>query len=331
MRPPESAEWIHSGLREAPTRWLRGRLDEVTSELPAFDRGTFAIAAENEGPWHPNELLDLISTREDPAAQLARRPVAVVSKSYRLIGHQEAATLVAESLADIGVEPDGLDTHATLDRYGARMALEVNLGAGWLLNPGDGHPTELQLRCLNSVDATSMLRVCFTWYRLVCSNGLVVGFSRNVGRVVHRESRLAPDVREEIARGLALAKEDRLSVGRWLERRVDPARFAAFTDGPLKGAWGARDAARFLHIARTGFDAEFADRFEKGKPSEKAMVDTVRVPGSPESARTEWDVAQALSWVARDRRDPGERLDRMLEIPGLVAMLGGRGGDTGNA
>ncbi len=76
LRPPESAEWIPSGLREPPTRWLRGRLDEVASALPAFDRGTFAMAPENEGPWHPNELLDLISTREDPAAQWARRPVA---------------------------------------------------------------------------------------------------------------------------------------------------------------------------------------------------------------------------------------------------------------
>ena len=41
-------------------RWLRGRFDEVTSALPSFDRGPFAMAPENEGPWHPNELFDLI-------------------------------------------------------------------------------------------------------------------------------------------------------------------------------------------------------------------------------------------------------------------------------
>jgi hypothetical protein len=179
----------------------------------------------------------------------------------------------------------------------------------------------LQLRCLNSVDASAMLRVCFAWYRLVCTNGLVGGFSKNVGRVVHRESRFAPDVRDEIARGLSLAKEDRLSMGRWLERRIDPARLAAFADGPLKDQWGARDAARFLYIARTGIDAEFADRFQRGKPSEKVMEETVRVPGSPEAARTEWDVAQALSWVARDRRDPAAHLDRLLEIPRLVSLV----------
>jgi hypothetical protein len=321
MRPPESADWIPAGLREPPTRWLRGRLDEVAAALPAFDRGPFAMAPENEGPWHANELLDLISTREDGEGPWARRPVAVVSKAYRLIGHREAAAVLAEALSDLGMEPDGLDTHATLDRYGARLALEINLGANWVVNPGDGHPVVLQLRCLNSVDASAMLRVCFTWYRLVCTNGLVVGLSRNVGQVVHRETRVARDVRDEIARGLAFAKEDRLSMKRWLEREIDPARLLPFTDGPLRNEWGARDAARFLHIVCTGYDAEFADRFQKGKPSEKTMEATVRVPGNPEAAQTEWDVAQALSWVARDRRDPSEHLDRLLEIPGLVRQL----------
>jgi hypothetical protein len=319
LRPPESADWIPVGLREPPTRWLRGRLDEVIPALPEFDRGPFAMAPENEGPWHPNELFDLISTRDDD--NWVRRPVAVASKSYRLIGHREAADIVRESLAGLGMDSEGLDTHATLDRYGARLAMEVNLGADWVVQPGDGHPVVLQLRCLNSVDASAMLRVCFTWYRLVCTNGLVVGFSRNIGKVVHRESRFAPDVQDEIARGLALAKEDRLSMRRWLEREIVPARLVPFTDGPLKARWGARDAARFLHIARTGFDAEFADRFERGSPSEKAMERTIAVPGSPEVARTEWDVAQALSWVARNSRDPAGHLDRLLQIPALMASL----------
>jgi hypothetical protein len=321
LRPPETAEWIPAGLHEPPTRWLRGRLDEVIPALPQFDRGPFAMAPEGKVPWHANELFDLISTREGGEGLWARRPVAVVSKSYRLIGHRDAARIVADSLAAVGMEPESLDTHATLDRYGARLALEVNLGANWMVNPGDGHPLVLQLRCLNSVDASAMLRVCFLWYRLVCTNGLVVGFSKNLGRVVHRESRIAPDVRAEVAQGLALAREDRLSMGRWLARPIAASRLADFADGPLRERWGALDAARFLHIARTGFDAQFADRFQPGKPSEKSMQRTVAVPGSPGMARTEWDAAQALSWIARDRRNQAEHLDRLLDIPKLVARL----------
>ncbi|NJD19088.1 MAG: DUF945 domain-containing protein [Gemmatimonadetes bacterium] len=321
LRPPESADWFPVGLREPPTRWLRGRLDEIIPALPRFDRGTFAMAPEGEGSWHPNELLDLISTREEGDGSWVRRPVAVVSKAYRLIGHRHAVEDLADSLAERGIDAACLDTHATLDRYGARLSLEINFGAEWLLQPGDGHPLVLQLRCLNSVDGSSVFRVFFTWYRLVCTNGLMVGFSADVARHVHRESTAALDVREEIARGLALAKEDRLSMGRWLEREIDPARLAPFTDGPLKAEWGARDAARFLHIARTGYDAEFASRFQAGRPSEKAMKATVEVPGSPRVARTEWDVAQALAWIARDRRDPADHLHRMLDIPRLLAQL----------
>ena len=321
LRPPEAAEWLPAGLKEPPTRWLRGRLDEVTAALPQFDRLPFALAPENEGPWHVNELMDLIATRESGDGDWARRPVAVVSKAYRLIGHRHAAEMIAEGFAAVGIDAGELDTHATLDRYGSRLALEVNLGAGWMVSPGDGHPLVLQLRCLNSVDASAMLRVCFTWYRLVCTNGLVVGFSKDLGRLVHRESRVAPDVRGEIARGLELARADRLAMARWLARPVDPARLPGFADGPLRERWGVRDAARFLHIARTGRDAEPRDRFQPGKPSEKTMEATIAVPGSPERARTEWDVAQALSWVARGRRDPAGHLDRLVEIPSLVAAL----------
>lgn len=321
LRPPEAAEWLPIGFREPPVRWLRGRLDEVQATLPDFDRRPFALAPEGEGAWHANELFDLISTREDGNRGWAQRPVAVVSKRYRLIPHRRAAGIVADALASVGVEPEGLDTHATLGNYGARLALRVALGAGWLVEPGDGEPLVLELRLLNSVDGSARLRVCFTWLRLVCTNGLVAGFSRNVASFAHRESSAAPAVREVVAHGLALARQDRLSMPKWLERKIAPARLVPFADGPLARRWGPRDAARFLHIARTGFDADLAERFQKGRPSEKRMTPTLRVPGSPEAARNEWDVAQALSWVARDRRSPGEHLDRLLDIPALVARL----------
>lgn len=319
LRPPESAEWLPAGLREPPTRWLRGRLDEVAAALPEFDRGPFAMAPESEGPWHPNELFDLISTRE--AAGWAKRPVSVVGRGYRLIGHREAAARLAAVLEELDFDAMALDTHATLDRYGARLALEVQLGARWMVDPGDGHSLMLQLRCLNSVDGSSCLRVIFNWYRLVCSNGLVVGFSQEAGRVPHRKSPAAPSLTQQIASGLSLARTDRANMRRWLERRVPLDAFAPFADGPLKAAWGARDAARFLHIARTGSDADFEDRFEPGPPSRKRMVPTLPVPGSPAIARTEWDAAQALSWIARNPRDPAAAIERLLEIPGLVARL----------
>ena len=130
-----------------------------------------------------------------------------------------------------------------------------------------------------------------------------------------------PDLREEIASGLTLARSDRAAMRHWLQRRIRRESLVPFADETLREAWGARDAARFLHIARTGHDAEFENRFETGKPSEKRMAANVPVPGSPREAHTEWDAAQALSWVARDQRDPAAYLERLLEIPSLVAKL----------
>lgn len=322
-RRPESAQWTPKGLAEPPIQWMRGRYDEVARALPEFERRPFSIPAEDGGASYNNELLDVIATRAEGNGEWVQRPLAVVTKSYRLIGHREVLDALAEALANLGIEPEGLDTHATLGRYGARLALEINMPPQWLFDPGDGFPLILQLRCLNSVDATSTLRLLFTWYRLICTNGLKVGFSEELCRVRHTETRRESGMQEEIERGLDQARADRRAMFRWLERKVSPDRFAEFADGALKDAWGVRDAARFLHIARTGFDADVADRFQPGTPSEKVMIATIRVPGSPTEARSEWDVAQVLSWIARSRGDAESHLERMIAIPALVAALSG--------
>ena len=318
-RAPDTAQWLPLGLRDPPTRWLRGRFDEVAPALPEFERGSFSMA----GDARENELFDVIATRAEEGADWARRPVALVSKSYRLISHRQVMAGIEASLAALGIDPGGLDTHATLDRYGARAALEINLPANWLVDPGDGFPLLLQLRCLNSVDGTSTLRLRFAWFRLVCSNGLLVGFSDKEHRLRHREGRRQPSLRETLERGLAAAHGDRRAMARWLELSIPSQRFAPFADGALKDAWGANDAARFLHIANTGHDARVANRFQPGAPSVKRMNPTRAVPGSPARAATGWHAAQALSWIARDRGDAADRLDRLQEIPRLIADLAG--------
>lgn len=49
-------------------------------------------------------------------------------------------------------------------------------------------------------------------------------------------------------------------------------------------------------ICATGEDGEFDDPFEGGKPSDRTMRGTVKVPGAPACSTSEYDVAQALSW-----------------------------------
>jgi hypothetical protein len=46
-----------------------------------------------------------------------------------------------------------------------------------------------------------------------------------------------------------------------------------------------------------------------------------RVAGSPEEARSAYDACQILAWIAKDRREVQERVDWMLQIPGLMQVL----------
>jgi hypothetical protein len=48
------------------------------------------------------------------------------------------------------------------------------------------------------------------------------------------------------------------------------------------------------------------------------------VPGSPAFAQTAWDACQALAWLAKERKDPKERVERMLQVPELMqGLMGG--------
>jgi hypothetical protein len=320
-REPESAEWTPTGFRKPVTRWFRGRFDEVAAILPRFERRPFSVDALESPESNANELYDLIVRREQSEGGWSACPAAVVSKSYRLIGHCDVAALVANAFGEVGIDPAGLDTHASLHRYGAAMSLEVNFGPEWMFDPGDGHPMLLQLRCQNSVDGTSLLRVALVWYRLVCTNGLVVEARRENRGFVHRDATQVQDIADFLAGGLISARRERLEMGEWLRIPVEPARLTRFADVELKNNWGAMDAARFLNIARTGHDAEPVDRFQPGKPSEKRMASTIEVPGSPAKATSAWHVAQALSWVARGRRSPSEQLDRLQQVSGFLAGL----------
>ena len=308
-----------------------GELDDVIAKLPGFDRAPFGAAGGTA-----NEYLDVIVRRHDAARSDTAVPVGVVSKTYCLLPHAEVADALRAALDDIGVHPREMQAEAHLSLYGARMALFARLPRRFDIDPGDGHPMALRVLCLNSVDASSPLRILLGWYRFVCANGLVVGTTREEFRLVHREGMLSsplppagegPGVRAGLAGlladGLALAQREQQTLGYWTALRIPVERYAPFADGILAPAWGALAAARFLHIATTGHDAQFAYPFERGAPSAKTMSPTRRVPGGPAQARTAWDACQALSWIAKERRDAHERVGRMMEIPGLMQELFG--------
>lgn len=297
----------------------KGELDEILPLIPEFDRVPFG-----SGEGAPNAFLDAIVRRENAEQRLPAVPVGVVSKRYCLVTHADVAHAVRAALAAAGVHPREMDSEAYLTVYGARMALFVRLPRQYDFDPGDGHPMALRLLCLNSVDGSSTLRMLLGWYRFVCANGLAVGTTRSEWRLVHREGSMIGDIGSLLRSGVELAGREQAALRDWLTLAVPIARFVRFADGELAAAWGVRAAARFLHIATTGFDAEPAYPFEPGPPHAKTMTPTRRVAGSPEHACTAWDACQILAWVAKERREAQERVDRMLQIPELMQLLLGR-------
>ncbi|OGA65448.1 MAG: hypothetical protein A3G81_12510 [Betaproteobacteria bacterium RIFCSPLOWO2_12_FULL_65_14] len=125
------------------------------------------------------------------------------------------------------------------------------------------------------------LRMLLGWYRFVCANVLVVGATRSQWRLVHREGMMPADVAPLLQAGLELAGREKSAIREWRATPVPALRLGAFADGRLAAAWGVRLAARFLHIAVTGFDAELAFPFEPGPPGAKTPTPSRRVPGSP--------------------------------------------------
>ena len=306
-------------------RSFHGELDEILPLIPEFDRVPFGSEAGGAGAGGENAFLDAIVRRADPEQGLPAVPVGVVSKRYCLVPHAEVAQSVREALALSGVHPREMDAEAYLTVYGARMGLFVRLPRAFDFDPGDGHPMALRLLCLNSVDGSSTLRMLLGWYRFVCANGLAVGTTQSELRLVHREGSMCGDVGELLREGIALAEREKEGLRLWGSLQVPLARLVSFADGELAAAWGVRAAARFLHIATTGFDAELAYPFEPGLPHAKTMTATRRVAGSPERSETAYDACQILAWIAKDRREAQERVDRMMQIPGLMRGVVGRG------
>jgi hypothetical protein len=296
-----------------------GELDGILPLIPEFDRMPFGSGAAAH-----NEFLDAIVRRGNTEQGYTSVPVGVVSKRYCLVPHIEVAQSVRAALFSAGVHPREMDAEAFLTVYGARMALFVRLPRKYDFDPGDGHAMALRLLCLNSVDGSSPLRMLLGWYRFVCANGLAVGTTRSEWRLVHREGSMCGDVAALLGAGIELAEREKVALAAWATLAVPLARFVTFADDELASAWGVRAAARFLYIATTGFDAEPAYPFEPGPPHAKTMTPTRRVAGSPEQAGTAYDACQILAWIAKDRRDPHERVDRMLQIPELMQALFGK-------
>jgi len=102
----------------------------------------------------------------------AERTYAIVSDRYKLIPHQEVVdnlNQICEAFPEYGTPT----REVWLSNYGARMKCRWTFPIDFEIKPGDiVHPT---IEAMASFDTTLAQKMLVGGFRLVCSNGMVVG------------------------------------------------------------------------------------------------------------------------------------------------------------
>jgi len=125
---------------------------------------------------------------------------------------------------------------------------------------------------------------------------------------------------------LASVVGDRSRMMKWQSQKVIIDAVAGWANDHVSEEWGKRAAARVFHICDSGKDIEIDDPFAPGSATEKRTRYLAPVPGAPERAATKYDVAQAMSFVATQRKNTEERLAWQNIIPRLLERLSASSG-----
>jgi len=287
----------------------KGKLDQLRSHLPIFDRKDFGS----------NEFLDVIV--REPINGEPSIPVATVSKGYALIQHEEVFDAMMEGIKAVDFDTAGLEGTLTLSKYGERMSLNLQI-PGFDFDPGDGHPIILMANCLNSVDKSTALVFRLSWKRLVCSNGMMFGIKNSRIRQIHSLQCTNPEnIKKFLKDNFKRVPKEHSLYKKWAEIPIKLDSFIKWADEPLTKTWGSHAAARAYHIANTGWDGKIKDPFQKALPHEREISYAVKVPGSCAPVKNAFHVSQILSWLAREQKTVQGQFEKMIEIGDLMRKL----------
>jgi hypothetical protein len=308
---PDEATW-----RSRKVRYYAGDWTAILSVLPEFYFLPFS--ASQDDPANP--FLQIVMRK--PLSR-AERPihVGVVSHSYILVPHREAAELCRRGLIDSGIEEKDLRYEVGLSELGEWMNFRIYLPKSYRFIDAPGSALDLRLECFNSVDGSSRLVILFGWFRLVCENGLVIGETKIEINERHGQGLDLQSIAERIRPAIEAVETDRDRMEGWKKETIGITKIAAWADGKLSVEWGKKAAARVFHICDVGKDIEFVNLFSPGSATKKPVRYLDRVPGSPERATRKYDVAQTLSFVATHRSNAEERVIWQTDIPVLLHSL----------
>src|SRR3954454_15830860 len=315
-RVPGEAAW-----RSRKVQYYAGDWTSIQTVLPEFELMPFSAGPdEPSNPFRQIVMCKPLSTAERPI------PVGIVSHTYSLAPHREAASLCRNGLIDAGIEPSDLLYEIGVSELGEWMNFRIYLPDSYNFVDARGDPLGLRLECFNSVDGSSRLVILFGWLRFVCANGLVIGETKIEIKERHGEGLDLDNISKRIQPALEAAVGDRSRMTEWQSQKVAIDAVAGWADDHVSKEWGKKAAARVFHICDSGKDIEIDDPFAPGPATGKPIRFLARVPGAPERASTKYDVAQAMSFVATQRKNAEERVAWQNGIPRLLERLSASSG-----
>jgi hypothetical protein len=182
-------------------------------------------------------------------------PVATVSKTYSLIQHRDVLASVFGALRMIHIDISGVESSLLLSEYAEWMHWSRSI-PNMDFDQGDGHPFVLRINCLNSVDTSTVLEITFSWYRLICSNGMMLGLKDSQLRRRHIHSLDPEDIAGYLKDPIEQLPMDKGLYATWFKTTVEPPRLVGWIDGEVAKKWGPHSAARAWNIINAGFDGE---------------------------------------------------------------------------
>ena len=316
---------------------IKGPIAEIREHIPHFERRTFGLELKptkerDEGLLFTdpavlagsNRFYDSIVRVPLPGENLPPIPVGIVSRQYSLIQHRDLIDETVKALSTVKIDLAEIKATVNLTEYGERMRLGLLLPPEYSIDPAPGDRMGLRLECFNSVDGSMKFMAVMGWLRFVCSNGMIVGVANTDFRRRHNRSLELADIVEVLRDGIAATTDELKIYKTWRNRAVSAAKLEAWVNETLAKEWGVKAAVRTWHIVRSGVDVEMVDLFEKGLPTEKTVVAGQAVPGAVLPGDNAYAVSQALSWLAKERRDIQEQLEWQRQIPELMRPLLGK-------
>lgn len=303
-------------FRARDIEYITGSYESILKRIPEFELAPFK-AADN---LPANPLLQTV-VRKPLTVTENRMPVGVVSNSYTLVQHRDAAHICIDALRQGQLNLFDFKCELGLTPLGEYMVFRVYLPDDQGFTAKDGFPTSLRVELINSVDGSHRLVLFFSWLRLACLNGMMIRETKTEVRELHNERLDMGKVTGGILRGLKLAAEDVKRLKDWEETNLDLDKFRDWADTELSKAWGKKAASRVFHIAMQGIDTEWTDPFEAGEATQKSFRFVAEVPGAIAPVQNLYGLLQALTWVATRRTDVEERLEWQTQVPMLMKSL----------